>query len=61
MQFRLVAGFFSVPFRELGDFDRPRHTARAQHIDDTEVVEAHSKAELLKAAGVLSGGNFGLH
>lgn len=60
MQFRFVAGVFFVFFTEIHNLYGPRHAARAQHIDDAEMIEANVKAELLKASGVSAGGYFGL-
>lgn len=60
MQFRFIARVLSMALREVGDLNVPRHMARAQHVDNSEVVQPRLKLELLQATRVPTGGYFGL-
>lgn len=61
MQFWLIAGVLFEFFREIDNSDGPRHTARAEHINYTKVIESHWKAQWLQAACVAASTNFRLY
>lgn len=60
MQLRLVARLLLVFLGELYDSNGPGHSACAQYIHHTVVVEADAKVELLKDARISACGDFSL-
>lgn len=60
MQLGLITSVIPVPFREIRDFDVPRHMAGAQHVNNTEIVQTRLKVHLLQAPGDPASCYFGL-